>query len=83
MNKKYYAYLQSPQWQELKRQATERSRRNANSNNIHGVCEKCGYEPWRPILQLHHKNGYKNIFHETLDELELICPQCHRKAHGK
>lgn len=80
MNQKYREYLKSPQWKALKEKALERSKVNAKSNNIHGVCEKCGYEPWRAILQLHHKS-YKNIYHETLDDVVLICPQCHKREH--
>lgn len=50
MNKQYMEYLKSPQWQELRRRVFQRALQNAGSHNLHGVCEKCGYEPWKPCL---------------------------------
>lgn len=81
MNKKEYrAYLQSPKWKALRQLVFERARKNANSNNLFGVCEKCGYQPWKPILQVHHLT-YERVFHEELDDLILLCPRCHKGIH--
>jgi predicted nucleic acid-binding Zn ribbon protein len=41
-------------------------------------CERCGYSKYE-ILQLHHKD--KNRFNNDLDNLELICPNCHFEKH--
>ena len=47
-------------------------------------CQKCGRSRWgREIklvsLELHHKDhSHKN---SLLDNLELLCPNCHRKHH--
>ena len=41
-------------------------------------CERCGYEKYE-ILQVHHKNRDK--YNNTLDNLELICPNCHSEEH--
>lgn len=41
-------------------------------------CEKCGLTEWQgnPIpLELHHKDG--NRFNNSLDNIELLCPNCH------
>lgn len=42
------------------------------------ICERCGYNKYE-ILQVHHKN--KNRFNNDLDNLELICPNCHFEEH--
>lgn len=42
------------------------------------TCNKCGNTQWlgRDIpLELHHKDGNKN--NNSLDNLELLCPNCH------
>lgn len=41
-------------------------------------CECCGLSEWlgNPIpLELHHKDG--NRYNNTLDNYELLCPNCH------
>lgn len=42
------------------------------------ICEKCGYDKYE-ILQIHHKD--KNRSNNNLDNLELICPNCHFEEH--
>lgn len=78
----YKAYLKSPEWQALRKQVFERALRNAGSTNLHGVCEKCGYEPWKPCLQVHHKD-YSRIGKEKLEDLILLCPNCHKQETMK
>lgn len=78
----YKRYLHSPHWQELRRQVFERALQNAGSTNLHGVCERCGYEPWRPCLQLHHIS-YDRVGAERLEDLILLCPNCHREETRK
>lgn len=41
-------------------------------------CERCGYDKFE-ILQVHHKD--KNRANNNLDNLELICPNCHYEDH--
>lgn len=43
-----------------------------------GKCERCGYAKYE-ILQIHHKD--ENHQNNELDNLELICPNCHYEAH--
>jgi hypothetical protein len=42
------------------------------------VCERCGYTKFE-ILQVHHKD--KNKKNNNIDNLELICPNCHFEEH--
>lgn len=42
------------------------------------ICERCGYDKYE-ILQVHHKD--KNRQNNNLDNLELICPNCHAEEH--
>ncbi len=42
------------------------------------VCERCGYSKYE-ILQVHHKNRDRN--NNTIENLELICPNCHYEEH--
>jgi hypothetical protein len=41
-------------------------------------CERCGYSK-HEILQIHHKD--ENRSNNDLDNLELICPNCHYEGH--
>jgi len=41
-------------------------------------CERCGFGKFQ-ILQIHHKD--KNRNNNSLDNLELICPNCHSQEH--
>lgn len=42
------------------------------------VCERCGYNKTE-ILQVHHKD--RDRLNSKLDNLELICPNCHYEEH--
>lgn len=78
----YKQYLKSDKWRLKRQEVFNRALKNANSNNKHGVCEKCGYEPFKPCLQVHHLS-YDNIFNERLKDLILLCPYCHKEVHKK
>lgn len=41
-------------------------------------CGKCGYDK-QEILQIHHKDKNKN--NNDINNLELICPNCHFERH--
>ena len=41
-------------------------------------CERCGYDK-KEVLQIHHKDRNKN--NNIVDNLELICPNCHFEEH--
>lgn len=46
--------------------------------NRGGGCERCGYSKIE-ILQTHHKDRDRS--NNELDNLELICPNCHYEEH--
>jgi hypothetical protein len=60
----------TPHWRQLKLAASVRAGNK---------CERC----WRsrPHLQLHH-TSYVRLGHESLNDVELVCDDCHRKAHA-
>ncbi|MCM2338984.1 MAG: HNH endonuclease [Burkholderiales bacterium] len=41
-------------------------------------CEKCNYDKYQ-ILEVHHKN--RNRKNNEIENLELICPNCHAEEH--
>ncbi len=41
-------------------------------------CERCGFNKFE-ILEIHHKDRDRR--HNTLRNLELICPNCHAEEH--
>jgi 5-methylcytosine-specific restriction endonuclease McrA len=46
-------------------------------------CELCGISMWRGVkipLELHHKDG--NHFNNELDNLIILCPNCHSIQEG-
>lgn len=43
-------------------------------------CERCDYDK-HYILQMHHKN--RNRGDNSMENLELICPNCHYEEHHK
>ena len=42
------------------------------------ICERCSYNK-HEILQVHHKD--RNRDNNSIDNLELICPNCHYEEH--
>jgi 5-methylcytosine-specific restriction endonuclease McrA len=62
-------YLKSKKWGFLKRRAIK----------THGAqCAKC--QSTTPPLDVHHLN-YRNIFDVTVDDLQVLCRDCHTKEH--
>jgi hypothetical protein len=41
-------------------------------------CERCGFDKYQ-ILEIHHKD--KDRSNNNLDNLEIICPNCHAGEH--
>jgi len=44
-------------------------------------CERCGYDAVPEILGVHHKD--RNRKNNTLENLEVLCPNCHSLEHIK
>lgn len=43
------------------------------------VCQRCGAHDH---LEVHHRS-YENLGRETLDDLEVLCDECHDREHEK
>jgi 5-methylcytosine-specific restriction endonuclease McrA len=65
----YQRYLQSDVWQTLRAQAIRRA---------HGHCLLC---PRRSHLEVHHRT-YVALGHERVEDLVVLCRECHRRHHG-
>lgn len=44
-------------------------------------CERCFYNRNPKILQVHHRLGRRVADADSLDNLELLCPNCHAEQH--
>ena len=67
-------HLGSPRSKVKSQQAIKIRLLNARGKN----CERCGYNK-HEILQVHHND--KDRSNNDLDNLELICPNCHYEEH--
>jgi hypothetical protein len=64
----YKNYLTSPDW---------RARRNARLHHARWCCERCGQ---RRHLHVHHRT-YERLGCERLEDLEVLCLDCHEQTH--
>ena len=62
-------YLLSQHWHDLRKAKMTRDGKK---------CQRC---PCKKKLQVHH-HEYRNIYDVTLDDLEVLCPTCHKIEHG-
>lgn len=64
----YHAYIASPEWFRL---------RNRKVKSVGFRCEWC-----RQVknLNVHHLH-YRTLGHEDLDDLQVLCRQCHKHHH--
>jgi len=65
----YIAYLNTPQWQLLRRLKIEEAK---------GRCEVC---MGKENLQVHHRT-YERLFRESLSDLTVLCDACHELYHA-
>ncbi|MBF0345600.1 MAG: HNH endonuclease [Nitrospirae bacterium] len=69
-NYTYYEYLKSPEWKALRLQALQRDnfkcQRCASTNNLQG----------------HHVRYPKFYRDDHIDNIKIVCGQCHEKIHG-
>lgn len=45
------------------------------------ACERCGYDELIEILVVHHKARRRDGGTDDLENLELLCPNCHAEEH--
>ena len=69
----YRKYINSAQW---KRKCKAKIKLARNK------CEKCCISGYSIKLQVHHLT-YDHFKHEKMDELQVLCPNCHHKADEK
>lgn len=66
----YENYIKSPEWRAFREKAFAYYGRE---------CGSCGS---RYSLHVHHKH-YKNIFHEEIADVMILCEPCHMKVHNR
>ena len=66
----YEQYIHSARWKQLRAKALQRA---------NGKCEKCGTSKWSVTLEVHHQT-YARFQNESLDDLVVLCPPCHKEA---
>jgi 5-methylcytosine-specific restriction endonuclease McrA len=47
--------------------------------NLKPVCARCGYNKYESVLEVHHID--RNRTNNVVDNLEILCPTCHREDH--
>jgi 5-methylcytosine-specific restriction endonuclease McrA len=67
----YRLYLQTPHWQRLRRLALQRAGYK---------CAWCGRDC---LLHVHHTTYCRVPFREEMSDLVVLCPNCHKRAHGR
>jgi len=72
--KQYLEYLGSEEWKNKKKEFLS----FLKSGGCPIQCDICGE---KKRLQVHHLS-YENIFNEDIYDLQLLCVNCHRKAHS-
>lgn len=70
VSRAYNRYLNSSRWQR---------KRAAKLASVGHRCEKC---PSRKRLEVHHLS-YAHFGDEPLEDLQVLCHSCHRRAHKK
>lgn len=43
------------------------------------ICERCSYDKYTEILEVHHKD--RNRQNNSIENLEIVCPRCHAEEH--
>lgn len=67
---KYNAYINSPDWQEKRKEVFEAKWYK---------CEACWISEW---LQVHH-GTYRRLYKEKIKDLFVLCGYCHMSLHDK
>lgn len=70
MTEEYKSYLKSDKWKEIR--STLFKMRGKK-------CENCSRTK---ALHIHHLT-YDRIFNERLDDLQILCKDCHKRKHVK
>lgn len=69
----YERYMASKKWDEKRRQKLAEAGY---------VCQRCGLSAHSVDLQVHHLT-YERLGHERMEDLQVVCPQCHEFADAE
>ena len=69
----YLQYLDSPEWRTIRRAAMRRAQFRCERENPGGLRHE-------GALEVHHRH-YLTFGHERLEDVEVLCPDCHRSEH--
>ena len=71
--RQYLEYLDSPEWWTLRKRAMRRAQFKCERENPSGPRHE-------GPLEVHHRH-YRTFGHEQLEDVEVLCPSCHRDEH--
>jgi hypothetical protein len=75
----YDKYLETPHWKAFQKRAFEEQRQRLG----HYRCEHCPPDAPRSKEPLHvHHRTYERLGDELLEDVVIICRDCHIKIHG-
>jgi hypothetical protein len=77
----YEKYLETPHWQAFRKLVFEAQLKRLGRN----CCERCQKErnsEGTVRLQVHHLT-YERLGNELIEDVEIICRDCHEKEHGR
>lgn len=71
-------YLRSNHWRKIRAAKIQQAKRR---------CLNCGHIiPHNQLVDVHHKYYYSNrvsiLWHEKLNDLQVLCRACHNKEHS-
>lgn len=69
----YRSYISSREWE---------IRASAIKQAVGWKCERCGNRGDRKTLHVHHKH-YRTLYKERRNDLEVLCPICHKQEHDR
>ena len=77
-NKKEYSdYLNSKKWKDFRKRILKLNYGKKHKDKNH--CEICEWDFADFELEIHHKT-YKNLFNESVHDVQVLCKSCHEKA---
>lgn len=72
----YDKYLETPHWRSFRRTVFAEQRRRLGQNR----CERCPKNGSEFKLDVHHLT-YERLGNEKVDDVQIICKECHDKIH--
>lgn len=76
----YDRYLLSQTWRDCARRVLE-AQRKRSGRNFCQRCHKGRVEKAGIKFHVHHLT-YERLYKEKIEDMEILCDECHRKEHG-